>query len=117
MKTKLKLHGMRFRAYHGVLPEERQIGTIYEVNMEIVADLSQACDSDDVRDTINYAEVYDLVKKEIMIPSDLIEHVAYRIFTKIKEYFVQILHLEVSVAKYYPPVNGEMEKSEIVISD
>lgn len=116
MKTKIRLSDMRFHAFHGVLPQERIIGADYEVNLEIEADVADACESDDVRDTINYAEVYDLIKEEMLVPSDLIEHVAGRIFWRIKDNFIQITGLEVRVAKCHPPVNGEMEKAEIVIT-
>lgn len=116
MKTKIKLYNMRFHAFHGVLPQERITGADFEVNLEIEADVTDACESDDVRDTVNYAEVYDLIKEEMDVPSDLIEHVAGRIYLKIKDHFTQIKRLEVRVAKHHPPVNGEMEKAEIVVT-
>lgn len=106
---------MKFHAYHGVLPQERVIGTDFMVNLQIEADLNKATVSDNVRDTINYAEVYDIVKEEITVPSDLIEHVAGRIYTRLKEHFIQITDLEVRVAKLNPPMEGEIEKAEIVV--
>lgn len=115
MKTKIKLCNMKFHAYHGVLPQERIIGTDFMVNLQIEADLNKATVSDNVADTINYAKVYDIVKEEITVPSDLIEHVAGRIYTRLKEHFIQITDLEVRVAKLNPPMEGEIEKAEIVV--
>ena len=106
---------MKFHAYHGVLPQERVIGTDFMVNLQIEADLNKATVSDNVADTINYAKVYDIVKEEITVPSDLIEHVAGRIYTRLKEHFIQITDLEVRVAKLNPPMEGEIEKAEIVV--
>lgn len=106
---------MKFHAYHGVLPQERIIGTDFMVNLQIEADLNKATVSDNVADTINYAKVYDIVKEEITVPSDLIEHVAGRIYTRLKEHFIQITDLEVRVAKLNPPMEGEIEKAEIVV--
>src|SRR5690554_4282093 len=115
MKTQINLSKMKFRAFHGVLPHEGVIGGDFEVNLLIEADLSQACESDDVRDTISYADVYDIVKAEMETPSKLLEHVAARIFKRISEQYMQISSLEVRVAKLHPPMNGEVEKAKIVI--
>jgi dihydroneopterin aldolase len=117
MKTKIKLSNMKFHSHHGVLSQETIIGASYEVNVLIEADLTKAYESDNVEDTINYADVYDLIKAEMSIPSKLLEHIAGRIYNKISNQYPEIISLEVSVAKLNTPVDGEMDKSEIVISN
>ncbi len=117
MKTSIELKNMRFFAYHGVLPQERVIGNEFVVNLKIETDFSKAMASDDVKDTLNYAEVYDLVKIEMQQPSDLLEHIAGRIFNILKTHFSQIKTLEVRLAKLNPPVAGEVAAVEIVVSD
>lgn len=107
---------MRFYAYHGVLKQETKVGNYYVVNIHIDADLSYACNSDNVEDTINYAIVYDLVKAEMQKPSKLIEHVAMRIYTSIKSEFPQIINLEVRLAKNSPPIRGDVQSAEVIIS-
>ena len=107
---------MRFFAYHGVLPQETKVGNYYMVNIHIDADLSSACESDDVNDTINYAIIYDLVKAEMEKPSKLLEHVAMRILRSIKKSFPHILFTEVRLAKNNPPIRGEVKSAEIIIS-
>ncbi|MDO5522775.1 MAG: dihydroneopterin aldolase [Bacteroidia bacterium] len=116
MPTSIRLKNMKFYAYHGVLPQERIEGNDFVVNVAFTADISKSFETDNVEDTVNYAEVYDLVKAEMAIPSQLIEHVAGRIFTKIKKSFPQINTLEVRLAKLNPPVNGEVGASEVVIA-
>ena len=116
MKTRINLCNLKFRSFHGVLPHESVIGGDFEVNIVIDADLTEACESDDVRDTISYADVYDIVKAEMETPSKLLEHVAARVFKRISEQYMQISSLEVRVAKLHPPMNGEVEKAEIVIT-
>lgn len=108
---------MKFFAYHGVLPQEKIVGNHFVVNVKFTADVSKSFETDNVDDTVNYAAVYDLVKAEMSVPSDLIEHVAGRIFSKIKESFPQIITLEVRLSKLNPPVSGEVEASEIIISN
>ncbi len=107
---------MRFYAYHGVLPQEREIGNVFVVNMTLDADITAACRSDEVGDTINYAEVFELVKAEMQQPSKLLEHLAGRIMERVITVFPQISTVSVSVAKMHPPVNGEMEKAAIVLT-
>ena len=117
MQTSIRLKNMKFYAYHGVLPQEKIVGNSFVVNVEFTADVSKSFETDKVDDTINYAKVYDLVKAEMEIPSQLIEHVAGRIFSRIKKAFPQISTLEVRLAKLNPPVNGEVEASEIIVTD
>jgi dihydroneopterin aldolase len=116
MKTKIELSNLRFYAYHGLLPQETTIGNEFIVNLMLEADVTAACDSDDVNDTINYADVFNLVKSEMQTPSKLLEHVAGRIFRKLKTNYPQLSAITVSVAKMHPPVEGEMEKAGIVLT-
>ncbi len=44
---------------------------MFIVNITLEADLAAARESDDVYDTINYANVFSLVKKEMEQPSNL----------------------------------------------
>jgi dihydroneopterin aldolase len=117
MKTVIELKNIKFYAYHGVLPHEAIIGNEFTVNIRIESDLSTACISDNVDDTINYADVFQLVKTEMDIASQLLENVAYRILRSIKNAFPRILFIEVRLAKLNPPITGDVESAEIVISE
>ena len=67
------INDIRLHALHGVLPQEQLTGNDYIVNIRIGYDIAKAFASDDVADTLNYAEVYNIVKEEMLIPSKLIE--------------------------------------------
>ena len=116
MKTSIKLKEMRFYAFHGVMPHETKVGNHYVVNIHIDADLSRACENDNVEDTINYAIVYELVKVEMQTPSKLLEHIAMRIYKSISANFPQILFLEVRLSKNNPPITGDVQSAEVIIS-
>ena len=60
-------------AYHGVAPQENIIGNEYIINLKLKVDISQAIQTDDVVDTVNYAEIHEAVKAEMSIPSKLLE--------------------------------------------
>ena len=81
------LKDVRFHAFHGVMPQETKVGADFIVNLRIGYPLEQAMESDEVGDTLNYAEVYDLVKQEMKQPSKLLENVAGRIVQTISKHF------------------------------
>jgi 7,8-dihydroneopterin aldolase/epimerase/oxygenase len=74
---RLSLIGMRFEGRHGVLPAEKVDPQPFEVDVVLHADLAPAARSDDIRDTADYAALFDLVRGIVEGPSrDLIEALA-----------------------------------------
>ena len=111
--SKIFLEDVKIYAYHGVLPEENIIGTYYILNLEIRTDLWKAAASDDLNDTISYADINDILHHEMSIPSKLLEHVAGRIITKIHAQFPQITYAKLKLTKTAPPMKGEMKGASI----
>lgn len=111
--SKIFLENVKIYAYHGVLPEENIIGTYYILNVEIHTDLWNAAESDDLHDTISYAEINDIIHNEMKINSKLLEHVAGRIIAKIHENFEQISYIKLKITKTSPPMKGEMKGASI----
>ena len=109
VNNKVVLEDIKINAYHGVLPEEKILGTFYIVNAEIVADITKAAETDDLNDTINYALINDIIHAEMKISSELLEHVAGRIIRKIKSEFAQVQKVKVKITKTKPPMKGEMK--------
>ena len=110
----IELKNMIFYAQHGVFEQEKRVGNIFTVSLKLYLDLSLASQSDHLEDTLDYAEVFEIVKKEMAIPSNLLEHVASRIIQVIKQEFPQIVKIQIRLAKVRPPVNGEMEEMAVV---
>ena len=109
MKSKVILEDIKIYAYHGVLPEEALIGNNYIINAELHADLEKASKSDNLDDTINYAEVNEIIHQEMAIRSELLEHVIGRIIHKIENQFPQITFIQIKLTKTVPPMLGEMK--------
>jgi dihydroneopterin aldolase len=61
MADLIRITGIKGFGYHGVFEAERANGQDFYVDVELEVDLTRASVSDDVKDTINYAEVTDLV--------------------------------------------------------
>lgn len=60
----IHLNGVKIYAYHGVLPQENKVGAEYILNLTLKTDFSRASQMDDLTYTINYAEVFQAVKKK-----------------------------------------------------
>jgi len=111
----VELKKMNFYAYHGVLEQEKIVGNNYRIDLKLFLDLSVAITSDKLSDTINYADVFKLVKEEMAIPSQLLEHVAGRIVKTIKQSYPQIARVKIRLAKINPPLEGELQEAAIII--
>ncbi|WP_312507726.1 dihydroneopterin aldolase [Chryseobacterium culicis] len=111
--SKIYLEEVKIYAYHGVLPEENIIGTYYIINAELHTDLWKAATSDDLSDTISYADINDILHQEMKIKSKLLEHAAGRIITKIHDRFPQVDYIKLKITKTAPPMQGEMKGASV----
>lgn len=107
--SKILLENMEFFAYHGCFKEEQIIGNQFVVNLEIDTDTSDAEFSDNIKDTLNYQEVYNVVKEQMQQKSHLLEHVGRRILDALTDKFSNIRHMKVRVSKMHPPMGGKMK--------
>ena len=94
-------------AYHGVLPQERLTGNDYRVSVSAFCPALPAVGTDDVRHTVNYAEMYRIVREEMGTPSNLVEHVAGRIARHLLRQFAMAGSVHVSITKLNPPMGGQ----------
>ena len=101
------IDGLRLYAFHGVLPQERRVGGWYRVSLRVHYNISRAMQSDCVDDTVNYAELCALVKREMAVPSQLVEHVAGRIAQSVFTQFPQSSAVDVRVTKENPPMGAD----------
>lgn len=115
MKGKIELKGLEFHAFHGCLEEEKKNGNRFIVDVSFICDITTAALEDELSGTVDYSVVYALVAKEMAIPSNLLENVAYRIRNAILEKFPQMEGLTVSVSKCNPPVEGVAAYSMVTI--
>lgn len=109
----LSIEGMEFYAYHGCFKEEQIIGTRFLVDLHIETDTSSAEASDDLKKTLNYQDVYGLVREEMEQRSNLIEHVARRILDRLMKEKPEIASAQVKVSKINPPVGGKVDRVSI----
>ena len=109
------LQDVRFHAFHGVMPQETKVGADFLVNLRIGYPIGKAMDTDEVTDTLNYAEVDALVAQEMKQPSKLLEHVAGRIVLAISESFPLVTSIDLTIMKQNPPMGADAEGAGVGI--
>ena len=70
----IELEGMEFRANHGCLEREKVVGNDFVVDFRGEVNMTAAIESDNLEDAVNYALIYDIVAREMAVPSNLLEH-------------------------------------------
>ena len=113
--TKILFEGLEFYAYHGLFKEEQKIGSKYVVDIELAVDFSAALATDRIEGTIDYALIYNVIKKEMEKSSKLIEHVAGRIVSMLFVTFKQIELVKLKLTKIKPPIAGNVNSVSVVI--
>lgn len=109
------LQNLKFHAFHGVLPQERLTGNDYTVDLSIKYDVSGALTSDDVNDTLNYAEVFQLVAQEMAVPSALLERVAGRIGDRLFRRYPGVEEVELKIVKQNPPMGADCKGAGVEV--
>jgi len=109
----IRLKNMTFYGYHGVYDFEKEKGTDFEIDLELFTPLLKSSKSDNIEDTINYEDIYELVKKAFKSKSYfLLEKLADSISMSIfKEH--KIDKLIIRVRKINAPLNGKLDSVEI----
>jgi dihydroneopterin aldolase len=92
------------------------IGSDYRVDLEISADLSQPANSDQLSETVDYVHLNNIIKEEMTVRSNLLEHVAKRIIDRIFKEIKEVTEVEVEVAKINPPIGGDVESVSVKLS-
>jgi len=111
----IQVKGIRCYSYHGCLKEETKIGGEYIVDVWVLADVAKAAKNDHLEDTVDYCDIFSIVKREMKIPAKLIEHVCQRIIISLKKELKQAKQVKVRVTKLNPPMNGDVSSASITL--
>ena len=113
---RIDVKGIKLFAYHGCMDEESRIGTDYEVNLSVWADLTKSAQTDKLKDTVDYVALNRIIKEEMAIRAKLLEVVAQRIVDRILNEQQLVQEVEVSVSKLAPPIQGDVERVSVIFS-
>ncbi|WP_294586680.1 dihydroneopterin aldolase [uncultured Phocaeicola sp.] len=106
------LKGLKIYAYHGVLPQENRIGAEYTIDLQLRTDFTTAAETDNLDNTVNYATIFEAVKAEMSVPSQLLEHVAARIANRLLQNF-PLEEVKISIYKQNPPMGADCKQTGI----
>lgn len=112
---KIRINNLKFFTKNGVLKEERVLGQQLEVDVELTMDITKAGKTDDVADTVSYAEVNEQIALRLQRDSfDLIEAVASAILDDIEAVHGEKLQKAmIRIRKYSVPMPGIFDNIEI----
>lgn len=109
MRDKIALYGMEFYGKHGVLPEEKALGQKFIVDVELYLSLQQAGETDYLDKTINYADVFEMVRNIVQGKTyNLIEALAENIAQEILKLY-STERVMVRVKKPQAPIAGSFD--------
>ena len=115
MKCCIEVNGLRLRAHHGVLPEERTLGNDFELTIRLYYPFDDALENDNLESTLNYAEAVDIARDVMSIPSALLEHVAGRLKKSFTDRWPLISGGFIRVAKITPPIDACLSDVAVTI--
>ncbi len=113
METIIEVEGIRLRAFHGVSAQENKVGNIFVVSVGIRYAYKYM--SDEISDTINYADIIEIVKNDMSISSKLIEHAASRIHDSLIRKWNGITGGYIKIEKLHPPINDEIKSAAVTL--
>ncbi len=113
MRSYIFLDDLRFYAYHGVGGQETLVGNEFAVSLRLQVNIARAAATDDVADTVSYADVYQSVKAEMGVSSKLLEHVAGRIVKRLFADFPAVERIELKLSKRNPPMGADIRTAGV----
>lgn len=112
---RITLTGVGSVGYHGVLDSEKQTGQPFFVDITMFTDFTRAAASDDVVDTVNYAEVAETIREIITGESlNLIETLAENIAVAVLARF-PLQAVELTVHKPKAPIEVTFSDVSVTI--
>lgn len=113
---KIILNNMIFHGHVGVLPEEKQNGQRFEIDIVISSRRLPACESDLLSQTIDYSLVYSQTKQIVEEAGyDLIEKLAATIADNILRKHRLADGVEVTIRKPEAPIEGRFAYMGVTI--
>lgn len=107
---------LKIYAYHGVLPQEQQIGANFYVSVKALIEVSElAVVQDELQGTVSYADLCKTIRDEMARPARLLEHVAWRTSQTLLNKYPSIQEITLSIEKENPPMGQDIHAVGIEI--
>lgn len=108
----VRLQNLLFNAFHGIHEEERILGNEYVVNASVeFHERDQVIEH--INETVNYAVIYNIIKKRMIIPTPLLETIVMETGNEIHRQFPDLKSIFISIKKVHPPIEGMQGAAEV----
>lgn len=107
------LKDLKFHAQHGLYTGEEKTGSPFEVNLSVWYNPGGTVTSLD--HTINYVELFHIVKQHMQERTGLLEIIAENICNAIKDRFPVISEIKLELYKCSPPIENFQGKTGITM--
>lgn len=115
MEFEISLNDIILYGYHGVYPQEKEIGNEFHVSLSVFIPYNEEVQKDSLMHTVSYADLYEIVREEMHKVSDLLENVASRIVFRLKKDFPVIKRGRITITKQHPPIPGMLGSASVTL--
>lgn len=116
MYFEILLKDLRFYAYHGVFENERSTGNEFIVNLSVSIPFKTEIEEDDLEATVSYADLYEIVEKEMKKPRKLLETVTAGVYNQIHLKYPQVTGGFISIEKVRPPIPDMIGSAKVTLN-
>ncbi len=107
---KIIIKGLRLKAYHGVNPEEKVNGQMFELDITALIDAKPASASDELEDTVSYAKIIKTARAVFTAESyNLIEYAANKVAMSIMQAYPKLNSVTVLLKKPEAPISADFD--------
>lgn len=107
---KIIVKGLRLKAYHGVNPEEKIDGQMFELDITALIDAKKAAISDELDDTVSYAKIIKTARAVFTAQSyNLIEYAAHKVGMEIMGEYPNLESVTVLLKKPEAPIKADFD--------
>lgn len=103
-KIRVELSDACFHSYHGVFPQEREVGNEFRVDISVEYPVPAEFSDSNLDNILSYADLFDIAEEEMSKPRNLLESVAISITKRIEEKWPQSKRIRVRIEKKNPPI-------------
>lgn len=111
--TYILLQGLQYHAFIGVGEQERVVGNDYVLDLRLGYPFAAAMESDVVDDTLNYADVFNVVSEVMKQPSKLLEAAAGKIVKELCARYKRLESIDLKLVKRNPPMGADCDSTGV----
>ena len=113
----IRIKNAVFYAYHGAKLDEQNLGGKFEIDVDMVCDMTDAVKGDSLKHAVDYEKVYDYLQNVATSRKYyLLEALGHAIAKGLLLQFKGIEKVTVRVRKPHPPVKGVVDHIEVEIN-